>query len=118
MKKLAKYIEAKSHLENLAQQVKELEGDETLQQVLKFKAELDKLMTKFEMSKEDVLSLWGMNDNQGKTATNDRRRGKRPIKTYLNPHTGEKVKTRGGNQRTLNAWRREHGKETVDSWLQ
>ena len=28
-------------------------------------------------------------------------RAKRPLKTYKNPHKGEQVKTKGGNQKTL-----------------
>jgi hypothetical protein len=45
-------------------------------------------------------------------------RPKRPMKTYKNPHTGEVVKTRGGNHKTLNEWRKQHGKEAVQSWQQ
>src|SRR5690554_6263374 len=41
---------------------------------------------------------------------------KRPLKTYKNPHTGEVVKTRGGNHKTLNEWRDKYGKEAVKSW--
>jgi hypothetical protein len=40
------------------------------------------------------------------------------MKTYKNPHTGEVVQTRGGNHKTLNEWRKKHGKEAVQSWQQ
>jgi hypothetical protein len=40
------------------------------------------------------------------------------MKTYKNPYTGEVVKTRGGNHKTLNEWRQKHGKEAVQSWQQ
>ena len=43
---------------------------------------------------------------------------KRPLKTYRNPHTGEVVQTRGGNQKTLKAWRDRYGKEEVENWLE
>jgi len=43
---------------------------------------------------------------------------KRPMKTYKNPHTGEVVQTRGGNHKTLNEWRKKHGKEAVQGWQQ
>ena len=43
-------------------------------------------------------------------------RKKRAMKVYTNPHTGEVVRTRGANHRTLNQWRTQHGHEAVDSW--
>ena len=115
MNKIAKYFEAKSNLEQLSQQLKALESDEALQNLLQFKDKLEKLMTEFGMTQDDVISLWGNGD--AKPRSNDKRRNKRPLKTYLNPHTEEVVKTRGGNHRTLNAWRDQYGKEEVDSWL-
>ena len=44
-------------------------------------------------------------------------RRKRKLKIYKNPNTGEVVETRGGNQKTLKAWKEEHGNDTVESWL-
>lgn len=42
----------------------------------------------------------------------------RPLSIYLNPHTGEEVRTRGGNHKTLNAWRVKYGREEVSNWIQ
>jgi hypothetical protein len=39
------------------------------------------------------------------------------FKVYKNPHTGEVVETKGGNQKTLKEWKAEHGSDTVESWL-
>lgn len=116
MNKIEKYFEAKSSLEQLSKQVEALESDETLQRLLQFKERLDGLMKEFGMSQEDVMKLWGFGDPKLKST--DKRRNKRPLKTYLNPHTNEQVKTRGGNHRMLNAWRDQYGKDEVDSWLQ
>ena len=115
MNKIAKYLEAKSSLEQLSRQVEVLENDEALQNLLQFKAKLESLMVEFSMSQEDVINLWGISDSKPKSS--DKRRNKRPLKTYVNPHTSETVKTRGGNHRILNVWREEYGKEEVDSWL-
>ena len=49
--------------------------------------------------------------------TESKRRRKRKLKVYRNPETGEVVETRGGNQKTLKAWKEQYGAETVDSWL-
>ena len=116
MNKIAKYFEAKSSLEQLSRQVEALESDEALQNLLQFKAKLDELMVEFNMSQEDVINLWGIGASKPKT--NDKRRNKRPLKTYINPHSKEIVNTRGGNHRTLNFWREQYGKEEVDNWLQ
>lgn len=116
MNKLVKYIEVKSQVEQLSREIQELENDEALKKLLQFRTELDALMKRFDMSKEDVLKLWGKEG--AKSKGNDKRRGQRPLKVYKNPHTNEIVKTKGGNQRDLNAWREQYGKEEVDSWLQ
>ncbi|WP_020405738.1 histone-like nucleoid-structuring protein, MvaT/MvaU family [Hahella ganghwensis] len=115
MNKLAAYIEAKSEMESLKKRLEALESDESLKQTLKFQTELEKLMDKFGVSRDDVLKMWGKKSD-AKSAS-DKRRGTRPLKTYKNPKTGETVKTRGGNHKTLNAWREEYGKDAVDSWL-
>lgn len=39
-----------------------------------------------------------------------------PVATYTNPHTGKILKTRGHNQKTLNEWKNQYGKKTVNSW--
>lgn len=41
----------------------------------------------------------------------------RVVKVYKNPHSGEIVETKGGNQRTLKAWKNEYGADEVESWL-
>ena len=44
-------------------------------------------------------------------------RKKRMIKEYRNPYEREIVETRGGNHKTLRAWKDQYGAEVVDSWL-
>jgi uncharacterized protein YhaN len=46
-----------------------------------------------------------------------RKRRARSVKIYRNPHNGEIVETKGGNHKTLKAWKAEHGSATVESWL-
>lgn len=41
----------------------------------------------------------------------------REVKIYQNPHNGEIVETKGGNQKTLKEWKAQHGADTVESWL-
>jgi hypothetical protein len=49
--------------------------------------------------------------------TQTKTRRAREIKVYQNPHTGELVETKGGNQKTLKEWKAKHGSDTVESWL-
>ena len=42
--------------------------------------------------------------------------GTRKIQVYINPHTNEKVETRGANHKTLKAWREQYGADTVRGW--
>lgn len=43
------------------------------------------------------------------------RRGRKAM-VYENPHTGQKVVTKGANHRTLNEWREQYGEDVVASW--
>ncbi len=75
-------------------------------------------MKEYDKSAADVLALL---DPKPVAATSTQAPGtarrKRKLKVYKNPNTGEVVETRGGNQKTLKAWKEEHGDETVESWL-
>lgn len=40
----------------------------------------------------------------------------REQKIYVNPHSGETVKTKGGNHKILKQWKTEYGPSVVESW--
>lgn len=42
----------------------------------------------------------------------------RPLKIYTNPHTGQRIETRGANHSVLKSWKLEYGAEEVSSWAQ
>ena len=46
------------------------------------------------------------------------KRKERALKVYINPANGERVETKGGNHKTLKAWRQEFGADVVEGWLQ
>ncbi|GHB01892.1 histone-like nucleoid-structuring protein, MvaT/MvaU family [Modicisalibacter luteus] len=117
---LQKYVEKERLLKQLSEELKQLEGDQGFQRELEFKNKLEALMKDFDKSAADVIELL----QPGKPAetkvsqpANGGGRRKRRLKIYKNPNTGEVVETRGGNQKTLKAWKEEHGDETVESWL-
>ena len=116
---LQKYVEKERLLKQLQEEIKQLEGDQAFQRELEFKNELEKLMNEFDKTAADVIELLKPSQttqrNDPQPAGTGRR--KRKLKIYKNPNTSEVVETRGGNHKTLKAWKEEHGDETVESWL-
>lgn len=121
MAKINDYYQKKQLMEKLADEINQLEQDQSLKRELAFENSIRELMKEYDKSPKHVLQILAAIDPsiagakaEGSTGT----RAKRPMKTYKNPHTGEMVKTRGGNHKVLNEWREKHGKEAVQSWQQ
>jgi len=121
MAKINDYYQKKQLMEKLSAELAQLEQDQALKRELEFENKVRDLMKTYDKSPKDVLQILGAIDPSvagGKADSAGGSRPKRPMKTYKNPHTGEVVKTRGGNHKTLNEWREKHGKEAVQSWQQ
>ena len=123
MGKISSYYEKQKAVKQLQEELQKMEEDKELRKELDFKEELNKLMEKYGKSGKDMLEVLSALDpavksklDQGGGASSNDGRKKRPLKTYRNPHTGEVVQTRGGNHKTLNAWRKQYGKEEVARW--
>ncbi|WP_163557505.1 histone-like nucleoid-structuring protein, MvaT/MvaU family [Halomonas sp. NO4] len=120
MSLLSEYVQKEQQLKQLQDEMERLQNDERLKAELAFKEKLEALMREFNKSAADVIQLL---DPQGaakpaaKAPTTGAGRRKRKLKIYKNPNTGEVVETRGGNQKTLKAWKDEYGPEIVESWL-
>lgn len=113
------YYQKKQLLEKLSEELNKMEQDQALKSDLEFENKVKALMDEYNKSPKDVLQILGAIDpsvagSKAEAGT----RAKRPLKTYKNPHTGEVVKTRGGNHKTLNDWRQKYGKEAVQGWQQ
>ncbi len=119
---LSNYMQMEQQLKQLQSELDKLQNDDRLKAELEFKEKLEALMREFDKSAADVIALL---DPKPAAATRSSAaapapagtRRKRKLKIYKNPNTGEVVETRGGNQKTLKAWKDEHGSETVESWL-
>ncbi|SDL68451.1 H-NS histone family protein [Modicisalibacter muralis] len=120
MSLLSEYMRKEQQLKQLSEELKQLEGDQRLKSELDFKERLEQLMKEFSKSASDVIELLDpkpqSSSSKSQAAPAGARR-KRKLKIYKNPNTGEVVETRGGNQKTLKAWKDEHGNDTVESWL-
>ncbi|PMR70447.1 histone-like nucleoid-structuring protein, MvaT/MvaU family [Halomonas heilongjiangensis] len=119
MSLLSEYMQMEQQLKQLQDNMEKLQNDKRLKAELEFKEKLEALMREFDKSAADVISL--LDPKSAKTAAPKAAvaggRRKRKLKIYKNPKTGEVVETRGGNQKTLKAWKDEHGNDTVESWL-
>ena len=121
MAKINDYYQKKQLMEKLSAELEQLEKDQALKGELEFENKVRALMKEYDKSPKDVLQILSAIDpsvSGAKADTTAGSRPKRPMKTYKNPHTGEVVKTRGGNHKTLDEWRQKHGKEAVQSWQQ
>ena len=121
MAKINDYYQKKQLMEKLSEELAQLEQDQALKGELEFENKVRDLMKEYKKEPKDVLQILSAIDpsiSSGKASAAGGVRAKRPMKTYKNPHTGEVVQTRGGNHKTLNEWRKKHGKEAVQSWQQ
>ena len=119
MAKINDYYQKKQLMEQLAAELEKLEQDQALKQDLEFENKVRDLMKEYDKEPGDVVQILAAIDPSiGVQHGAGSGRPKRPMKTYRNPHTGEVVKTRGGNHKTLNEWRKEYGKEAVQGWLE
>jgi hypothetical protein len=118
MSKLLTYIQKQNQIKELQEEVAALEGSEDLKKEIAFKDALVELQNKFEKSNKDTLVILQQLDPSLLSAQPTGTRKARPMLTYKNPHTGEVVKTKGGNHKTLKEWRDKYGKDAVDGWKQ
>lgn len=117
MSKLNDYYQKKQLLEKLSEQLNELEEDQGLKKDLEFENKVRKLMKEYDKDARNALNILAAIDPSiGTDGSVKNVRAPRPLVTYNNPHTGEVVKTRGGNHKTLKAWREKWGKEEVQNW--
>ncbi len=122
MSLINEYLQQEQQLKALQEQLDKLQNDPRLKAELEFKEKLEALMQEFNKSAKEVIELL---DPKPATkaaaapaaASTGGGRRKRKLKIYKNPTTGEVVETRGGNHKTLKAWKEAHGADTVESWL-
>ncbi|MFO8045238.1 MAG: histone-like nucleoid-structuring protein, MvaT/MvaU family [Halomonas sp.] len=120
MSLINEYMQMEQQLKELQSNMEKLQNDKRLQSELEFKDRLESLMKEFDKSAADVMALLdpkpaGAGPKAASAPAGARR--KRKLKIYKNPNTGEVVETRGGNHKTLKAWKDEYSSDTVESWL-
>ncbi|WP_110656008.1 histone-like nucleoid-structuring protein, MvaT/MvaU family [Salinicola halimionae] len=121
MSLLSDYVKKEQLLKQLEEELKRMEGDQRLKAEIEFKEKLEALMAEYGKTTRDVIELLNPKADSASSAASQSGstggRRKRKLKIYKNPKTGDVVETRGGNHKTLKAWKDEHGSDTVESWV-
>lgn len=118
MSRLAEFRQLEQHLAQQIAALEALKGDAGLQQEIEFETKLRGLLGEYGKSLRDVVSILDPKGaSKSAPAAQKLTRKARAVKTYKNPHSGEVVETKGGNHKTLKAWKAEHGSDAVESWL-
>lgn len=135
MSKLVTFKAAERALAIYYRELQEMKDDPELKRELEFDAELNELLAKFKVSRDTLLDILKMdNQNEKKIAGaklsklsgvpasdvmkgGDKKKQAWPLRTYRNPHTGKEIKIRMATNATYVEWANEYGKETVAGWL-
>lgn len=119
MSRLAEFRAAEKALQEQLAQLEALKNDAGLKKEIEFEEKLQSLMKTYDKSLRDVISILdpGTFNARATAPAPVKTRKPRVLKVYENPHTGELIETKGGNHSGLKAWKREHGGDTVESWL-
>lgn len=121
MSKLVQYRDIEKNIKELQARLESLTQDDRLNKELEFEKKFNMLLEEYEIDKKAALKVLAPELIQpaatpGSAAPRQRR--ERKVKIYKNPHNGETVETKGGNHKTLKAWKQEYGADVVESWLQ
>lgn len=95
-----------------------LKDDEKLKRELEFESKIRALLAEYGYSLRDVISVLDPAASKTTVSPVKGQRRQRVLKRYKNPQTGEVVETKGGNQKTLKAWKQQFGADVVEGWLQ
>lgn len=120
MSRLAEFRKLEQQLAAQLAELETLKNDSGLKKEIEFETKLRDLLTKYGYSLRDVINILDPQAASRKGAPVVPEKGTRrarTVKVYKNPHNGEIVETKGGNHKTLKAWKAEHGSDEVESWL-
>ncbi|WP_185266254.1 histone-like nucleoid-structuring protein MvaT [Halopseudomonas xiamenensis] len=119
MSMLQEYRQIEDTIRELSERLKSLSNDDKLKKEIEFEKKLNTLMEQYGKNLRDVVAILDP-DNKlsapSKTVKAPVAKRARKVKQYKNPHNGEVIETKGGNHKTLKAWKEQYGADTVESW--
>ncbi|UUT24091.1 histone-like nucleoid-structuring protein, MvaT/MvaU family [Pseudomonas sp. T8] len=119
MSRLAEYRKLEQQLAAQLAELESMKSDSGLKKEMEFETKLRVLLAEYGYSLQNVINLLDPHAGRRAPATESKSGTRKPrqVKVYKNPHTGEVVETKGGNQKTLKEWKAKFGSDTVESWL-
>jgi len=124
MSKLAEFKALEAKLAEQLAQLDALKNDGQLKREIEFEGKLNALLAEYGFSLPEVISILDPQAFKGPTPLTTpskqgqgQRRARTP-KVYINPHTHERVETKGGNHKVLKGWKQQYGSSEVEAWLQ
>ncbi|WP_144173840.1 histone-like nucleoid-structuring protein, MvaT/MvaU family [Pseudomonas sp. Kh13] len=118
MSRLAEFRAAEKALQEQMAQLEALKKDAGLKREIEFEQKLVGLMKSYDKSLRDIIAILDPKAvARVPSAAPKQQRRPRVVKVYTNPHTGERIETKGGNHRGLKAWKEQYGAATVESWV-
>ncbi|WP_195755887.1 MULTISPECIES: histone-like nucleoid-structuring protein, MvaT/MvaU family [Pseudomonas] len=121
MSRLAEFRKLEQQLAAQLAELETLKNDTGLKKEIEFETKLRDLLGEYSFSLRDVVNILdpqAAKSRKGAQVVSEKgTRKARSVKVYKNPHNGEIVETKGGNHKTLKAWKAEHGSDEVESWL-
>lgn len=120
MSRLAEFRKLEQQLAAQLAELETLKNDDGLKREIEFEKKLRSLLSEYGYSLRDIIAILDP-QSAGRRApaavAEKSSRKPRQLKVYKNPHTGERVETKGGNHNTLKEWKSQHGADEVESWL-
>ena len=117
MSKIAEYRALEAKIAEQLAQLESLKNNENFKRDIEFEKKLRTLMEQYGIKLKGIIALLSPQTTATTTLKSGQRR-QRDLKIYKHPQTGEVVETKGGNHKTLKAWKVEFGAETVEGWRQ
>lgn len=121
MSKILEFRATEEAIVELQAKLDALKGNQGLQEELEFEQKLRQLMQEHGKTLRDINSILDPQTYRQAVSSSTKpqqSRRQREAKRYRNPYTHEVVVTKGGNQRTLKAWKDQFGADVVESWLE
>lgn len=123
MSKLSEFRAAEIELGRQLAALEALRNDAALKREIAFESALTKLLDDFGMSRNTLLEILGVSSTQTTKSYETPGKARKTLKgeipkTFLNPHTGEKLTVKRLSNGRYKEWVAKHGEVIVQSWLQ
>ncbi|QHG65237.1 histone-like nucleoid-structuring protein, MvaT/MvaU family [Pseudomonas putida] len=120
MSRLAEFRALEQQLAAQLAELETLKNDDGLKREIEFEKKLRSLLSEYGYSLRNIIAILDPESASRRApaaVAEKSSRKPRQLKVYKNPHTGERVETKGGNHKTLKEWKSQHGADEVESWL-